>query len=82
MIGSETFIIVAFICKESKIPLSLAAAISFSKNTNKAFLLITDASIISLAKSGVLSFRTVFPSVVKSSIFTRVAFSTQTDFSL
>ena len=59
MIGSETFIIVAFKCTESNNPFAFASAISFAANSFKAFKLNTDESIISPAFNGEAAFKTV-----------------------
>ena len=40
MIGSDTFIIVAFRCRESSTPFALASAICLAKKSRKARLLI------------------------------------------
>ncbi len=55
MIGSETFIMVAFRCRDSSTSCCLASAICASKNSRRAFLLITLASITSPAFSAVFS---------------------------
>ncbi len=83
IIGSETFIIVAFICNENNTPLFFASIISVSKNDNNAFLLISVASIISPANKGVFSFKTeVVPLISICSIVIFVSLAIVTDFSL
>ena len=59
IIGSETFIIVAFICNENNTFCFFASAISVSKKDNNAFLLKVVASMISPAKREIFSFKTV-----------------------
>ena len=83
IIGSETFIIVAFICKENNMFFSLASFICSSRKLKRAFLLITVASITSPSNKGVFSFKTVTsPALSTNSILTLPALETVTDFSL
>ncbi len=71
MIGSETFIIVAFRCSENSTPCCLASAICACTKLASARLLITAASMISPACTAVFSFSTVtLPSLPTSSILT------------
>ena len=58
MMGSETFIIVAFKWREKSTPSFLACAICWAKKAPRAFLLMKVASRISLACRVVFSFRT------------------------
>ena len=82
MIGSETFIIVAFMWSEKRIPCALASAISASRNFTRAALLSLVESKISPVRRGVLSLSTLtVPSAVVNSIFASVAVSMVTDFS-
>ena len=55
IIGSETFIIVAFRWTEKRTPFSFASSISFFKNSINASLFNTVASIISPACKSILS---------------------------
>ena len=80
--GSETFIMVAFMCKENKTPLSLASAICASKKASNAFLLMSVESIISPSRTGTASFKIEVPFALTSCIFTLPAFVMVTDFSL
>ena len=83
IIGSETFIIVAFICNENNTFCFFASVISVSKKDNNAFLLRVVASIISPAKREIFSFNTVdSPFEAMCSIRTVVGFVTVIDFSL
>ncbi|MNX56031.1 hypothetical protein D3C86_868130 [compost metagenome] len=83
IIGSETFIIVAFKCTESKTPAALASAIALAAKAFSLLTLKTELSIISPALSGVLALRTVVvPSFATNSIFTSLASFTVNDFSL
>ena len=49
MIGSETFIIVAFMCSENSTPFALASAICSARNVRSAATLITVESMTSPA---------------------------------
>ena len=49
MIGSETFIMVAFRCSDSSTPFALASSISAAKKSRSARLLMTAASMTSPA---------------------------------
>ena len=80
MIGSETFIIVAFMCNENSTPRSLASATCSARNDRNADTLITVESITSPASSGNSGFRTVTsPPGATCSIRTSVGASTVTD---
>ncbi len=59
MIGSETFIIVAFRCRENRTPRCLASATCSARNERNAETLITVESITSPASSGNSVFSTV-----------------------
>ena len=59
MIGSETFIIVAFRCSENRTPLALASAICSARNASSARRRITAPSTISPASTGSDSLSTV-----------------------
>ncbi len=64
MIGSETFIMVAFRCTENSTPWAFASAICASRKLRSAVRLITEASMISPAFTAVFSFSTfLVPSV-------------------
>ena len=79
MTGSETFIIVAFMCSENSTPFSFASAICSVKKERSAETLIFDASSTSPASSLRPSFRTcVCPSASTSWIFTVVGCSSVT----
>ena len=83
MIGSETFIIVAFKCKEKSRFSARAASTCAVKNAMSAFLLRKVPSRISPSRSFSPSFRTVTaPSAATCSIRTLVALPIVTDFSL
>jgi len=83
MIGSETFIMVAFRCTENSTPWRLASAICASTKPASALRLITAASMISPAFSAILSLSTLrVPSLPVHSMRTEVGCSTTTDFSL
>jgi hypothetical protein len=69
MIGSETFIIVAFRCRENSTPFALASAICSARNASSACRRITAASTISPACTASPSLSTVTaPSVAMCSI--------------
>jgi hypothetical protein len=69
MIGSETFIIVAFKCTENSTSRSSASATCSRRNASSARRLIRAPSTISPASTGMLRFRTVtVPSVATCSI--------------
>ena len=53
MIGSETFIIVAFRCTEKSTPFSLASSTCSARNASSALRRITAASTISPACTGI-----------------------------
>ena len=55
--GSETFIIVAFICNENRTPLFFASKISSLKNVSKLSKFITDVSTISSFNMVILFFK-------------------------
>ncbi len=83
MMGSETFIMVAFMWREKRMPCALASAIWASRNSTSALRLSLVASRISPASSGVLSLRTVTePSAEVNSILTSVGSCMVIDFSL
>ena len=83
MIGSETFIMVAFRCTENSTPCFFASAICASMKLASARLLITAASMISPASKAVFGFSTVWlPSLPNHSMLTLPACSTTTDFSV
>ena len=83
MIGSETFIMVAFMCKENNTPFSFASFIWSSRKVVKAVLLMKVASITSSASRGNFSFRTViFWKWPTNSILASVALAMVVDFSL
>ena len=80
MIGSETFIIVAFMCSENRIPFDFASAICSSRNAVSAFLLMHVASSTSPSSSASPSLSTVtVPSAASCSIRTVVAAGIVTD---
>jgi len=80
MIGSETFIIVAFMCSENSTPRSLASATCSARNERNAETLITVESITSPASSGNSDFSTVtVPSEPTYSIRTSAGAATVTD---
>ncbi len=69
MIGSDTFIIVAFRCTENRTPASRAAAIWSARNVCSAARRMTAASTTSPSCTGKSSFRTVtVPSAATCSI--------------
>ncbi|MNF06494.1 hypothetical protein D3C80_2064530 [compost metagenome] len=69
MIGSETFIIVAFKCADNKTPAALVSAISFATNAFKAERLSAELSITSPAFKGAKPFNSVTaPSAATNSI--------------
>ncbi|MNX66213.1 hypothetical protein D3C86_972990 [compost metagenome] len=83
IIGSETFIIVAFKCTENNTPFAFASSISLDTKLFSAFMLKTALSIISPALSGEVSFNVfVVPSLPTNSILKVSASFTVTDFSL
>ena len=83
MIGSETFIIVAFRCRESSTPSRLAASICAEKNARNAATFMTEASITSPGCSASPSLSGVtWPSPATNSMRAVVAASSVTDFSL
>ena len=83
IIGSLTFIMVAFMCRESKSPLSVASFICSCKKPRSAFLCITVASMISPESSVMFCFKIcLFPEVSVSSILTLVGVSMVTEVSL
>ena len=83
MIGSETFIMVAFRCSENSTPWALASAICSPRNAASALRLITAASTISPALTAVFSFSTaVLPSLPWKAIFSEPALTRVADFSL
>ncbi len=59
MIGSETFIIVAFMCREKRTPRSLASAICSARKASSARRCMTAPSTISPALTGIDALRTV-----------------------
>ena len=81
MIGSLTFIIVAFMCSENSTPLSRASAICSARNATSASLLMRVASSTSPARSSSPSLRTVTVSPATCSMRTVVAASRVTDVS-
>ncbi|MNQ91607.1 hypothetical protein D3C85_1069970 [compost metagenome] len=83
MIGSETFIMVAFRWADSSTPCCLASSIWAATKLRRAFWLMTEASMISPARTAVFSLRTLLlPSAAISSIFTLPAASIRAPFSL
>ncbi len=83
MIGSETFIIVAFRCTENRTPSCLARATCAARNASSSATCMTEASTTSPARTGTDSFRTVVvPSSPTSSIFRAPSSETTTDFSV
>ncbi len=83
MIGSETFIIVAFRCTENSTPCALASAICAVRNSRSAATRITEASTTSPARTGTDSRRTVVvPSSATCSIFSAPASEITADFSV
>ena len=79
IIGSETFIIVAFKCNENRTPAVFAEATCSSKNSTNAFLLMNVPSRISPCCNARVSFKTIFPFEVSRTICTVVSFSIVTD---
>ena len=74
MIGSETFIIVAFMCNENSRSRSRASSISLARNWRSADRLITDASTTSPCCNARPSLRTVVsPAAFSITIFTEPA---------
>mmetsp|Transcript_19219 Transcript_19219/g.30623 ORF Transcript_19219/g.30623 Transcript_19219/m.30623 type:complete len:331 (+) Transcript_19219:1895-2887(+) len=82
MMGSDTFIIVAFICSDSSTPDVLASATSFSKYGIKWLMLMHEESRTSPSCSLSPSFMTVVLPSDSNSIFTVSAFDMTTDCSL
>ena len=83
MIGSETFIMVAFRCSENSTPCAFASATWAATNAASALRLMVEASTISPALTATFSFSTtVLPSSWSSSIFRLPAASTVADCSL
>jgi len=83
MIGSETFIIVAFKCSENNTPVLLALASCSLRKSISARLLMNVASRISSGSSSRPSRSTVvLPSAATNSIRTSEAFASVSDFSL
>ena len=83
IMGSETFIIVAFICSENSTPFSLASFTCSLRNFKRAFLLIRLASITSPLSRCKLSLSTFLsPLLEVNSIFTSVSSLRVRDFSL
>ncbi len=83
MIGSETFIIVAFRCTENSTPSALARATCAVRNSRSAATRITDASTTSPASTGTDSRSTVVvPSSPASSIRSDPASEITADFSV
>ena len=83
MIGSETFIIVAFRCSEKSTPSSLARAICSRRNDCRAAVSMKVASMTSPASTGTDSLSTsVSPSAGTSSMRSEPSFSITVDFSL
>ena len=82
MMGSDTFIMVAFKCNENKTPCCFASLICSAKKARKALTLIREESITSPACNGVLCFKTVSPSAVFKTILTSSSASITTDCSL
>ena len=72
MIGSETFIIVAFICNEKSTPDSLASATSAARNASSADFDMNVPSMISPSSSGT-SLKTSVPFAPTNSIRAVVA---------
>ncbi|MNL29224.1 hypothetical protein D3C87_1509010 [compost metagenome] len=82
MIGSETFIMVAFKCADNNIPSAFAAAIASATKDFNGARLITELSITSPALSGASPFNSVtVPFASVNSILNWVASATVTDFS-
>ncbi len=82
MIGSETFIIVAFRWTENSTPSALARAICSVRNSRSAATRMTVASTTSPASTGTESRSTVVvPSSPASSIRSEPSFKMTTDFS-
>ncbi len=83
MIGSETFIMVAFRCSENSTPWARASSIWACRKVLSLAVDSTAASMISPALTGVFSFSTVLvPSAAVSSILTSPASAIRADFSL
>ena len=83
MIGSETFIIVAFRCTENSTSSALARAICSVRKRRSAATLMNVASTTSPARTGSASLSTVsVPSAPTSSIVSVSSASMTTDFSL
>ena len=83
MIGSETFIIVAFRCTENRTPCSLASATWPARNSSSAARRMTAASMTSPASSGVDCLSTVtLPSGATCSMRTSSSVATVVDFSV
>jgi hypothetical protein len=82
IIGSETFIIVAFMCSENSTPCFFASATCSPRNESSAFLLMKVPSITSPASNGSSLSTVTLPSFATCSMRTSVAASTVTDFSL
>ena len=83
MMGSETFIMVAFKWTDSKIPSSFASLTCCFKKATSALFLMTVASIISSCCRATFSLSRVFePSSDTKAIFTVVADGVVNDFSL
>ncbi|CAM5741345.1 hypothetical protein SALBM311S_01251 [Streptomyces alboniger] len=83
MIGSETFIMVAFRCTENSTPSALAWAIRAVRNSRSGATCMTEASTTSPSRTGTDSRRTVVePSSPTSSIFSAPTSEITTDFSV
>ncbi|MNR61732.1 hypothetical protein D3C85_1835600 [compost metagenome] len=82
MIGSETFIIVAFKCADNNTLAALACSIASTTNAFNLARLNTELSITSPAFKLAKPFNSVTaPSAPTNSILNCVSFSTVTDFS-
>ena len=83
MIGSDTFIMVAFMCSDSSTPSAFASWMADSKNSHSLLQLMTVASTTSPSSTAMASFSTrSSPLGVVSVIFSSPAVSTTADSSL
>ena len=79
MIGSDTFIIVAFMCNENKTPSSFALAISLRRKSRRADARMNVASTTVPGRMSMPSFNTLtFPSASVNSIFAGPAWASAT----